>query len=133
MILYANLRRNSPDCLVSIKATRAVKPSSPRVKTLGYDLAVPQGGTGRARYGLRTKGRTGFDKLRAGSGAPGTACPRWGAKSPTSANRRQIWATGYVGFSRQLTVKVPVLVAIPPGVVTRILPVVAPKGTVAVI
>ena len=34
---------------------------------------------------------------------------------------------------RQLTVKVPVLVAVPPGVVTPILPVFAPVGTVAVI
>ena len=34
---------------------------------------------------------------------------------------------------RQLTVKVPVLVAVPPGVVTPIFPVLAPVGTVAVI
>jgi hypothetical protein len=35
--------------------------------------------------------------------------------------------------ARQLTVKVPVLVAVPPGVTTTILPVFAPAGTVAVI
>jgi len=57
---------------------------------------------------------------------------RAGLEPAQRCPRRHVSATRVL-VPRQSTVKVPVLVAVPPGVVTAILPVFAPVGAVAVI